>query len=110
MTNDGAAPRSRLASGCAIVLGLLLTVCLAVSLGGAFLVWAWVQSPLLHGSVDYICTCAGVNLNGRFLVGVGWNTNLAGLTPLYGALPQTVCGYFPRPPFLPPYGTRFFQP
>jgi hypothetical protein len=110
MTPDGSAPRSRLASGCAVVMGVLLALCLVVSLGGAGLVWAWVQLPLLHGSVDYIYTCAGVNLNGRFLVGVSWNTNLAGLTPVYGALPHTLCGYFPRPPFLAPYGSRFFQP
>ena len=110
MTLDGAAPRSRAASGCVIVMVVFLALCLTVSLGGAGLVYAWVQSPLLHGSADYIYTCAGVNLNGRFLVGVSWNTNLAGLTPVYGALPQTICGYFPRPPFLPPYGTRFFQP
>ena len=98
--------RRRLVAGCAAALGVTLTVCL----GGMVLAVAWLRSPALYGSADFIYTCAGVDLNGRFLIGIGWNYNLAGLTPVYAALPHIVCGYLPRPPFWPPYGQWLYHP
>jgi hypothetical protein len=100
------ATRGRLAAGCAIIVSL----CLALCLGSGVVAEAWLRSPLVFGSTDYIYACAGVNFPGRFRVGIAWNSNLAGLTPLYAVMPETACGYFPRPPFLPPYGMRIYQP
>jgi hypothetical protein len=85
-------------------------VCLTLCLFSGVLAAAWIKSPLLHGSADFIYACAGVNVRGRFRIGLGWASNLAGLTPLYVSLPQTVCGYLPRPHFLAEYGTRIYQP
>jgi hypothetical protein len=99
------AGRARLAGGCAIVMGIGLTLCLA----SVIFAGAWLKSPALHGSADYIYSCAGFNVRGRFRVGMSWNSNLAGLTPLYAAMPQIACGYYPRPFFVPPYGLWIFQ-
>jgi len=97
--------RRRLVAGCAALAGGLLLVCL----GAMAAVMAWLKLPGLYGSADFIYACAGVNV-ARLLFGAGWNSNLAGLTPVYVAFPQVACGYFPRPPFLPPYGLWIFKP
>ena len=99
------AARARLVAGCAMLVGVSLVVCLGAAAAGM----AWLKLPGLYGSSDFIYVCAGVNVT-RLLVGAGWNSNLAGLTPAYVAFPQIACGYFPRPPFLPPYGLWIYQP
>ena len=98
------AARRRLAAGCAMAAGVCLTLCL----GGIALAGAWLKLPLVYGSADFIYACAGVDMS-RLLIGAGWNYNLAGLTPVYAALPRLACGYFPRPPFLPSYGLWIYQ-
>ena len=98
--------RSRAATGCAIGLGIFLTLCLA----GALYAAAWVRTPSLHGSVDYVYACAGVNLKGRFRIGYAYAANIASMTSIYNNLSHRVCGFYPRPAFLPLESTRTFQP
>ena len=105
MTANAAARREKLAGGCAILLGLCLTVCL----GGVLFAAAWVKVPLLHGTTDYVYACAGVNLYGRFRIGYAWDSNISGMTSTTISLPENVCGYYPRPPFLPFYGGYIWQ-
>jgi len=100
------AARGRLLGACLAIAGIGLTLCLAVSL----LVAAWVEVPAVHGQAAYMYLCAGVNLYGRFRIGVGWATNLAYLVPVTTALPQYICGYWPRPPFVGEFGLHIFQP
>ena len=100
------ATRGRLVAACLIVVCLCLTLCL----GSGLLAAAWVEVPALHGSADYVYACAGVNLYGRFRIGVGWSYNLAAMVQVTIALPQNMCGYWPRPPFLSAYGYQIYQP
>lgn len=89
---------------------IVLCLCLALCLGSGLLVAAWVEVPAVHGNVAYIYVCVGVNLNGHFRVGVGWASNLAYMVPVTTALPQALCGYWPRPPFVGEFGLHIFQP
>ncbi len=98
--------RGRWAGGCAMALCLSLTLCLGSALSAA----VCVESPTLHGSVDYVYACAGVNLNGRFRFGYAYASNLTTLTPVYDVLSDRVCGYYPRPPFLALESYRIYQP
>ena len=75
--------RGRLVSAGLIALGLWLALCLS----GVLAVAAWVEVPAVHGSTDYIYICAGVNLRGRFRIGVGWASNLSSMVTVTIALP-----------------------
>ena len=103
--NQSDASAGRLAAACLIVVCLCLTLC--VGAGG--LAVAWLKLPALNNSADYVYACAGVNLHGRLRVGIGWNANLAGMGVVMIALPQSVCGYWPLPPFIGTYGTWIYQ-
>jgi hypothetical protein len=90
----------------------LVGLCLAACLGSGLVVGAWVELPQVNGQAEYVYLCAGANLYGRFRVGYGYASNLAGMIPVTTALPQALCGYWPRPPFLfqGSFGLHIFQP
>ena len=105
MAATTAARRGKLAGGCLVLVALGLTVCLA----GALFAAAWVKLPQLHGKGDYVYACAGINLYGRFRIGYAWNSNISGMTTTTISLPENICGYYPRPSFLPVYGGYILQ-
>ncbi len=90
--------------------GLALLGLMVLCLCSGALVSLLYLSPQLSFSTDSVWACGGVNLGRHFRIGFGWASNLVGIVPIQVALSHSVCGYVPRPPFLPSYGSRIYEP